>query len=182
MSYDYEVCGWWAFFLPGFRGEAFCAVAHDHKDGPVFADADPTGTFADTSQDAGTLAHTEQGHVPTTDVDALVAVLTRVLSRRWDGREAVTALNTADVCFGRLDRILRDGGKLPARWSATGTFVSVTGMMLADADYDGVSEELRTTGDAETCRRALRDACSGWKALTASLEAGGPLPGPWDRP
>lgn len=182
MSYDYDACDWWTFTLPGFRGEAFCAVGHDHKGEHVFADADPAGTFADTPQEAGTLAHPEQGPLPTTDVDALVTVLTRVLSRRWDGREAATALNTADVCFGRLDRILRDGGKLPARWSATGTFVSVTGMMLADDDYDSVSEELRTTGDAKTCCQALRDAWPGWKTLTASLEAGGPLPGPWDRP
>ncbi|GHD36027.1 hypothetical protein GCM10007147_42970 [Nocardiopsis kunsanensis] len=161
---------------PGHQG------ACRNQNGPVFADADPAGTFADTPQEAGTLTPAEQGHLPTTDVDALVAVLTRVLSRRWDGREAATALNTADVCFGRLDRILRDGGELPARWSATGTFVSVTGMVLADVDYDSVSEELRTTGDAATCRQALRDAWSGWEALTASLEAGGPLPGPWDRP
>ena len=161
---------------PGHHG------ACRNQDGPVFAEADPAGTFADTPRETGTLAHAEQGHLPTTDVDALVAVLTRVLSRRWDVQEAATALNTADVCFGRLDRILRDGGELPARWSAAGAFVSVTGMALADVDYDSVSEELRTTGDAETCRQALRDAWSGWKALTAALETGGPLPGPWDRP
>lgn len=193
MSYDHDAWGWWAFTLPGLRGKTFCAVGHDHEGGHGPTTGGSTTLPAPATRiddvytvydedDSGTLARPHPGHLPTTDVDALVAVLTRVLSRRWDDREAATALSTADVCFGRLDRILRDGGELPARWPATGTFVSVTGTALADVEYDRVSEELRTTGDAETCRQALRDAWSGWEALTASLEAGGPLPGPWDRP
>ncbi|WP_017610712.1 hypothetical protein [Nocardiopsis xinjiangensis] len=193
MSYDYDARDWWTSALPNLRATAFCAVGHVHEDGhesttggsvtlPTPATRGDDMCTADDEDDSGTLARPHPAHLPTTDVDALVAVLTRVLSRRWDSREAVTALNTADVCFGRLDRLLRDGGELPARWAAAGTFVSVTGMVLADVDYDGVSEELRATGDAATCLRALRDAWSGWKALTGSLEAGGPLPGPWERP
>src|SRR5690625_1796760 len=60
----------------GFR----CDVEPDQqgacrdRDGPVFVDADPAGTFADTPQEPGTLARAEQGQLPTTDVDALVAV------------------------------------------------------------------------------------------------------------
>ncbi|WP_017610702.1 hypothetical protein [Nocardiopsis xinjiangensis] len=101
-----------------------------------------------------------------------MTVLTRVLSRSWDGGEAVTALNTAVVCFGRLDRLFRDGGRIPTYWSAAGTFVTVPGMVLADVDYGNVSEGLRTAGNAEACRRALHEARPEWKALTASPEAG----------
>ena len=193
MSYGYEACDWWTSALPGLRGAAFCAVGHDHKGGhesttgggvtlPAPATRVDDVCTAYDEDDSGTPACPHPAHLPTTDVDALVAVLTRVLSRRWDSREAVTALNTADVCFGRLDRVLRDGGELPARWSAAGTFVSVTGMVLADVDYDGVSEELRATGDAETCLRALRDAWSGVEGSDGFVGGRGPLPGPWDRP
>ncbi len=94
---------------------------------------------------------------------------------------ARTSLNRADMTFSRLDRILRDGQRLPDAWRVD-VDASVWDQERVTWMYDEVSEALRTLGGSEVSWPALQRAGTYWGRLDTAMREGSPLPEPWARP
>ena len=118
----------------------------------------------------------------TQHTDTLITHLTRLLNDPGRPEEALTRLISADAIFGHLDKELRSGAALPTPWN-TRTSDSGGGGGVQSAEvtdhYDALSEALRETGEAFTCRRALSRARQRWALLRNALACGAPLPQPW---
>lgn len=154
---------------------------HDvrHRDalGRTWAETDvPEGPHSEAAREAGCHGMTTPGG-GAAEATALTERLTELLAVRGNAAKMRHALRVADQAFDALHEHLRGGGALPRGWTpGKGT----DGQGYTTAWFDALSETLRDPGSRPTLRATANAAEVAWYALDAALQAGKPMPEPWD--